>query len=175
MTPNQEQIFFFFFKQQIVVSIIKMFRSEEERKVEDARRKGEDAGIAAIVDGNEKLAHELSQVIREDILTFRCPRCKAPFFDFFGSFAITCTCGCGFCGWCLQDCGKDSTEHVRVKCLEMKGRMFASDEDFLAHQRQKQTSAINLIFQEQIPEVRVILHGLIDKDLNDLNIVINAA
>ncbi|KAK7248134.1 hypothetical protein SO694_00080170 [Aureococcus anophagefferens] len=38
------------------------------------------------------------------------------FADFNGCFALTCSrpgCGCGFCAYCLQDCGKDAHEHVR--------------------------------------------------------------
>ena len=47
----------------------------------------------------------------------KCPRCSQAFIDFTGCMALTCSqpgCGCGFCGWCLADCGSDAYAHVRT-------------------------------------------------------------
>ena len=67
-------------------------------------------------DGRAKAA--LAAVRRrvvEDLLTTRCPRCKAAFGDFDGCFALSCgRCGAAFCGWCLRDCGEDAHPHVRT-------------------------------------------------------------
>jgi serine/threonine protein kinase len=53
-------------------------------------------------------------VIVNDILNLCCPRCKAVFVDFSGCFALTCSqCNCGFCAWCLTDCGDNAHPHVR--------------------------------------------------------------
>ena len=57
----------------------------------------------------------------ESMLNLSCPRCGAVFLDFSGSMALTCSaagCGCGFCAWCLQDCGneKDAHHHVANEC-----------------------------------------------------------
>ena len=66
--------------------------SEEERKINDARK-----------------------AITEDILTLKCPRCKAAFVDFDGCFALSCAaCPCKFCAGCLQDCGNDAHAHVSI-------------------------------------------------------------
>ena len=54
---------------------------------------------------------------QEEILMLKCPRCSQAFIDFTGCMALTCSqagCGCGFCGWCLADCGSDAHAHVRT-------------------------------------------------------------
>lgn len=52
--------------------------------------------------------------IAENILTLKCPRaqCRKAFVDYSNCMALTCSCGCGFCAWCLQDCGGDAHAHV---------------------------------------------------------------
>eukprot|EP00808_Paulinella_micropora_P029989 g28326.t1 len=69
----------------------------------------------------ERLSAEQRQVqqarlhIQEELLTLKCPRphCRRAFLDFDNCFALTCgSCGCGFCAWCLQDCGQDAHAHV---------------------------------------------------------------
>ena len=48
-----------------------------------------------------------------DLLTDACPRCKQAFLDFNGCCALYCSrCPCGFCAWCLEDCGADAHGHV---------------------------------------------------------------
>jgi hypothetical protein len=76
---------------------------------------------------DERLKAELVRKIDDVILTrhrdhicglleLSCPRCKRRFFDFDGCFALTCSgnggCGCGFCAYCLEDCGADAHKHV---------------------------------------------------------------
>ena len=57
---------------------------------------------------------QLRNHIVEEILTLKCPRCSQAFLDFSGCFALTCSaCSCGFCGWCLKDCGRDAHSHVK--------------------------------------------------------------
>eukprot|EP01047_Picozoa_sp_COSAG01_P012870 COSAG01_NODE_590_length_15129_cov_55.685895_2_plen_4125_part_01 len=54
--------------------------------------------------------------IVENILTLKCPRCGQAFVDFQNCFALTCSragCGCGFCAYCLEDCGDDAHSHVK--------------------------------------------------------------
>lgn len=51
--------------------------------------------------------------ITNKILSLACPRCTAVFLDFTGCCALRCaSCGCGFCAWCLEDCGTDAHKHV---------------------------------------------------------------
>ena len=51
--------------------------------------------------------------IVDRILTLQCPRCNAAFLDFNGCFALTChRCRCGFCAYCLADCGNDVSKNT---------------------------------------------------------------
>jgi hypothetical protein len=64
----------------------------------------------------ESVAGMHARKIQEDLLNLKCPRCLAVFVSFDGCFAVKChRCQCGFCAWCLQDCGKDAHGHV-VRC-----------------------------------------------------------
>eukprot|EP01105_Mastigella_eilhardi_P007620 TRINITY_DN1911_c0_g3_i2.p1 TRINITY_DN1911_c0_g3~~TRINITY_DN1911_c0_g3_i2.p1 ORF type:complete len:3679 (-),score=783.02 TRINITY_DN1911_c0_g3_i2:52-10641(-) len=62
----------------------------------------------------------------EEMMVPRCPRCPRAFVDWDGCFAVTCQCGCSFCGHCLRDCGTDAHEHVR----QHHGGYYGSIEDF---------------------------------------------
>jgi predicted outer membrane repeat protein len=57
--------------------------------------------------------------ILEEVLTLKCPRCGQAWLDWDGCMALTCSaagCGCGFCGWCLKDCGANAHAHIRERC-----------------------------------------------------------
>jgi phage FluMu protein Com len=54
----------------------------EEIRLEDER-------IQSIKDGDEREAHILKKRIIDDILSLKCPRCRAVFSDFDGCFALT--------------------------------------------------------------------------------------
>jgi hypothetical protein len=42
--------------------------------------------------------------IVDDIVTLKCPRCKAAFVDFTGCCSLYCPCGCSFCAhWCVAE------------------------------------------------------------------------
>ncbi len=47
----------------------------------------------------------------DNIMTLRCNKCSAAFYDFSGCCAITCESKCTFCAWCLQICPADSSAH----------------------------------------------------------------
>lgn len=54
-----------------------------------------------------------------ELMTLKCPRCSQAFGDFQDCFALRCArhgCGCGFCGWCLRDCGIDAHKHIGNEC-----------------------------------------------------------
>jgi hypothetical protein len=84
-------------------------RGEFEARVERLRQelaRGQDAHTQKIS------RHRLH--IAENILTLKCPRaqCGRAFLDYAGCMALYCQCGCGFCAWCLADCGADAHPHV---------------------------------------------------------------
>lgn len=69
---------------------------------------------------------------RAQVLTLKCPRCSQAFVDFQNCFALTCgRCGCGFCAWCLRDCGDDAHRHV-ANCPENLegGRVYSTEAKF---------------------------------------------
>eukprot|EP00475_Leptophrys_vorax_P027766 TRINITY_DN39647_c0_g2_i1.p1 TRINITY_DN39647_c0_g2~~TRINITY_DN39647_c0_g2_i1.p1 ORF type:complete len:171 (+),score=28.16 TRINITY_DN39647_c0_g2_i1:312-824(+) len=65
------------------------------------------------MDAVDREAECLRRDITEKILNLCCPRCGQAFIDFDGCCALRCSrCGCGFCAWCLADCGVDAHVHV---------------------------------------------------------------
>ena len=93
--------------------------------------------------------------IIDKILTLACPRagCGQAFVDFDGCFALKCSrCPCGFCGWCLADCGRDAHEHVRSCSQKPSGAdvFYGSVEQFKAAQRRRQKGLIRAYMLEEV-------------------------
>ena len=90
---------------------MELVREEAEREGEE-RLRAELARLQAL-DEAQRAVHVARRHIEEEILTSRCPRCKAAFLDFAGCCALTChRCPCRFCAWCGADCGTDAHEHA---------------------------------------------------------------
>jgi len=104
--------------------------AEVIHKEEKARFEAEQQRLARM-DEEQREVHRHCQHIREELLTLKCPRCGQAFLDFDGCFALTCSgCGCGFCAWCLKDCGTDAHQHV-AECPEGNNRGYhGRKEDF---------------------------------------------
>lgn len=67
----------------------------------------------AALDEEQRAIFAARRHIIEKILTSACPRCSQAFLDFDGCCALTCNrCACGFCAYCLADCGHDAHAHV---------------------------------------------------------------
>lgn len=104
-----------------------------ERDVKE-RLEAEQARLAAM-DKQQREVHDARKHITDELLTLRCPRCRAAFLDFSGCFALTCgRCQprCGFCAFCLEDCGEDAHRHVAncpLNAIPGKG-VFGSQQDF---------------------------------------------
>jgi Zinc finger C-x8-C-x5-C-x3-H type (and similar)/Zinc finger, C3HC4 type (RING finger) len=113
------------------------------------------------------------QVI-DEILTLRCPRCRAAFIDFDGCFALKCSmCPCGFCGWCLHDCGTDAHSHVsKCKFKTNPSPYFASKEEFDAAQNNKRKKAIQEFLSKLSESERLSTLEAIRTDLEDLSIIL---
>uniref|UniRef100_A0A0K6SAB1 Protein kinase domain-containing protein n=1 Tax=Chromera velia CCMP2878 TaxID=1169474 RepID=A0A0K6SAB1_9ALVE len=102
--------------------------------------------------------------ITEDILTLKCPRCRAAFVDFDGCAALTCgSCNCGFCGYCLKDCLRDAHGHV-PRCpvakvvgarLNVRFGMYPpSFQDWERFQKERQTDRVREVLQRLSAEER---------------------
>jgi len=86
----------------------------EALRQQEGQIRAEYACIEQIKDADEKAAAKMRLKIVDGVLTLRCPRCKTAFMDFEGCFALQWgngTCRCGFCAWCLTDCGTDAHTH----------------------------------------------------------------
>jgi hypothetical protein len=55
------------------------------------------------------------RLIEQLPLISKCPQCGEPFYNFDGCFAIQCSHGHAFCGFCVQDCNSDAHGHV-LRC-----------------------------------------------------------
>lgn len=124
--------------------------------------------------------NKLRNHIIEEVLTLRCPRCKQAFLDFDGCFALSCSsCPCGFCGWCLSDCGSDAHEHVK-SCQSKpkdarKETYFGTKEQFEEAQRQRRRRDLKNFLQslnttEKEQTLQALAQDLKDLSLTDVTI-----
>jgi len=152
--------------------------SEALRSQED-RIRAEYARIDDIKDVDEKAAAKLRLKIVDEVLTLRCPRCKTAFMDFEGCFALQCgngACRCGFCAWCLTDCGKDAHAHVKA-CPENEGKGYFNTElAFQQHHKSKRTAAVKALVDDSTvnANTKSKLRELLGADLRDLQISADA-
>ena len=106
-------------------------------------------------DGREDAALRHRLHVAERILCLRCPRggCGQAFVDFAGCFALTCgRCGCGFCAYCLADCGADAHRHVAACPLNTApGReVFGRAELFERAQGRRREAAVAAYLAESV-------------------------
>jgi hypothetical protein len=126
---------------------------------------------------NIELRAQLLRVEITEILSLKCPRCKAVFVDFDGCFALTCSrnsCACGFCAWCLKDCGPDAHAHV-INCAEngANGAVYSDLNAFNRHHSARRKKRIIEILNGE-PDVKVQkrVKELIARELFDLGITL---
>jgi multidrug efflux pump subunit AcrA (membrane-fusion protein) len=115
----------------------------------------------------ERRADQEVRAIRDDILTLKCPRCARAFFDFDGCFALTCSCGCGFCAWCLEDCGTDAHRHV-AHCKVGKGQVHSNIAAFHDTHRRRREGLLRAKLQRLPPDVQQLVLKILERDLDDL-------
>merc|ERR1712060_955533 len=113
---------------------------QEERFQQRLAMMREQLASAAAMD--QELSRHRVQIA--ELLTLKCPRCHQAFFDFEGCFALKCaSCGCGFCAWCLADCGHDAHAHVLLcDASNRQGRHHGSWDDFIMVQRSRRRAAV---------------------------------
>jgi hypothetical protein len=117
-------------------------REEAEREGEE-RLRAELARLQAL-DEAQRAVLAARKHIEEEILTSRCPRCKAAFLDFVGCCALTChRCPCAFCAWCGADCGTDAHRHVASCGAKPAGAgVYYPREDFRRAQTQRRAGVL---------------------------------
>jgi hypothetical protein len=146
--------------------------------IQKKQMEAEYARIEQIKDENEKIAAKLRLKIVNEVLTLRCPRCKTAFVDFDGCFALGCgknNCHCGFCAWCLKDCGDDAHLHV-AHCSERQAEgLYHSKAAFDEHHRKKRARAVQgTIQQAGLSAVAAEkLRDMLRRDLSDLKIPVD--
>lgn len=129
------------------------------------------ARIQQILDVDERKAAMVRIEVIDKILTLHCPRCTIAFADFDGCFALTCHhCHCGFCAWCLTDCGADAHAHV-ANCRENASRdVFGTKQAFTDHHRKRREEQVRKRLEKESEKIRDMALKLLEQDLKDLGI-----
>eukprot|EP00418_Pyrodinium_bahamense_P074625 CAMPEP_0179102716 /NCGR_PEP_ID=MMETSP0796-20121207/47555_1 /TAXON_ID=73915 /ORGANISM="Pyrodinium bahamense, Strain pbaha01" /LENGTH=214 /DNA_ID=CAMNT_0020800599 /DNA_START=53 /DNA_END=697 /DNA_ORIENTATION=- len=120
----------------------------------------------------EQTVHRHRLHIAEELLTLKCPRCARAFVDFEGCFALKCTgCGCGFCAWCLADCGSDAHGHVAT-CKQSARRAghHGSFQEFNAAQGARRRAAVMQYLQTLEADVHADVVAACAQDFADLGL-----
>lgn len=109
--------------------------------------------------------------IADEILTMRCPRCSTAILDFSGCMALSCECGCGFCGWCLEDCGIDAHAHVLICPVNEIGGYYASFNEFQqVHNLRRRNEIVKYIWHKVPVEEHRLVLDYMSNDLSDVGI-----
>jgi hypothetical protein len=112
--------------------------------------------------------------ITGELLTLRCPRCAAAFYDFVGCFALKCsTCSTWFCAWSLTDCGNFQAAHAHVQnCVENRadGDYFCTLEQFHHHQAERGQRLIVQYMSTLPANVQTALKPKVNIHLRDFGI-----
>lgn len=90
----------------------------------------------------ERALRAARTAIEEDILTWKCPRCKSAFDNWDGCAALSCNnCRCNFCAWCNRDCGADAHQ-----CAARCGGVHARIDAIRRVRRQRQQAQLDAEF-----------------------------
>ena len=140
--------------------------SRYERRLEAERVR-----IAAMT-AEELKIDEMRRHVVNRLLTLKCPRCGAAFLDFAGCFALTChRCQCGFCAWCMADCGADAHQHV-ANCARngAGGNVFGTQAGFVDAQRQRRQRMVTEYLATVDEGLRARVVAACAQDFADLGI-----
>lgn len=136
-----------------------------ERRLEDELRRRQE------MDEESRWLEDAKRHVVDKILTLACPRCGQAFLDFEGCFALTCSrCQCGFCAYCLADCGADAHEHVR-SCVHNRRRdYFGTEAEFQGAQRRRRQSLLNDYAAALGEQRRAMLLRALEPELRELGL-----
>eukprot|EP00930_Biecheleria_cincta_P090075 TRINITY_DN7940_c0_g4_i1.p1 TRINITY_DN7940_c0_g4~~TRINITY_DN7940_c0_g4_i1.p1 ORF type:complete len:826 (+),score=209.38 TRINITY_DN7940_c0_g4_i1:225-2702(+) len=150
--------------------IQEQFEKEHTSKIEELKEK-----LAKASGSEEQMAldkHRLS--IIDDIFTLKCPRCKLAFLDYDNCSAISCAgCKCGFCSYCLEDCGKDAHQHFyknKSMCPNGGGPLFIEHKKWQEFQSKRKGVMLCEYLSTVPEELRKKVADLVAPDAKDLGI-----
>jgi len=137
----------------------------------EVRLAAERAQLVAMAADELQVEHTRRHVV-DRLLTLQCPRCGAAFLDFNGCFALTChRCACGFCAYCLADCGGDAHAHVAA-CPHRGGgeSVFGQPGAFEAAQRRRRQRMVQEYLATLAERLRGRVVAACAQDFADLNL-----
>lgn len=151
-------------------AIQEQFEKEHSSKIEELKEK-----LAKASGSEEQMELDKHRLrIIDDIFTLKCPRCKLAFLDYENCSAITCAgCKCGFCSYCLEDCGKDAHQHFyknKSMCPNGGGPLFIEHKKWQEFQS-KRKGVMLCEYLATVPEkLRKNVADLVAPDAKDLTI-----
>ncbi|EGD73577.1 hypothetical protein PTSG_05285 [Salpingoeca rosetta] len=150
--------------------------AEKDANADSRRRIEEEVERRLKQTQQERKKEEARKHITGEILTLRCPRCKTAFVDFDGCFALTCNnCKCGFCAWCLRDCGTNAHQCAARCGTRHGGRGYhGTEQQFNDHHRKRRQRLLDEYMATLEPEVREAVTVACEKDARDLGLVISS-
>jgi hypothetical protein len=156
-------------KKVIETKLSKEIHEEEKKRFATEQER------LAKMDEKQRKVHRHCLHVREELLTLKCPRqnCRQAFLDFDGCFALTCdACGCGFCAWCLEDCGEDAHAHVAA-CPDGQGGYHGEYKAFNEAQRKRRLRVVReyLVSGGMDDEIRKSVVEQCRKDFEDLQLM----
>lgn len=108
----------------------------------DKRLASERDRLLTMGESDQKVERARHTII-DTILTLKCPSCDTTFMDFDGSYALKCHhCGCGFCAFCLSNCGTDAEGHVATCKFNVSGTYGKDLKGFNLAQKQRRERMI---------------------------------
>lgn len=110
--------------------------------------------------------------VTDKVLTLKCPRCDAAWADFDGCCALSCAqCRCGFCAYCLADCGADAHGHVGDCAYGQGGGLHGHRQLAVAHKRLR-TERLRAYLPTLERAVRDEVLQACQKDLEDVGLAV---
>lgn len=178
-------------EQQAVRDVNELAREELARAVERAEAAErtldnlrQQAGLTQKLEADlalEDRAQRLRLRVIDEILTLRCPGCRAAFAHFDGCAVLKCHqsgCPCsvggldtGFCACCLQPCPSGAHMHVMLCKWNAYRSPFLTWAQFDEMQRQRRFAELQDFFDGLDDDImRCLLAALLSDELRDLRI-----
>lgn len=170
---------------QIAIAVpaaFNIFREAQSALQRDLLNVAFDKRLKAERDRLFKMAEEEKEIERarhtivDSILTLKCPRCDTAFMDFDGCYALIChRCSCGFCAFCLADCGTDAHAHVAsCKFNKPSGGYGNGPQEFNEAQKKRRERMVTEFLKTLDAGVRTKVLAACEKNLEELELDLNS-